>query len=113
MPWKSTWQCVKSGFDGDSFDPSHPSVKRPSRRVVPSRCDMLAATGQRRLGDARLAGQLHKGCLGSPVVPFYPFLGEGSPTKVDYRKKGTLIVTSLLAELGVHMCVRVRSWVTQ
>ena len=25
--------------------------------------------------------------LGSPVVPFYPFLGEGSPTEIDYRKK--------------------------
>ena len=27
--------------------------------------------------------------LGPPVVPFYPFLGEASPTKIDYRKKGT------------------------
>ena len=25
--------------------------------------------------------------LGPPVVPFYPVLGEGSPTKIDYRKK--------------------------
>ena len=26
--------------------------------------------------------------LGPPVVPFLsPFLGEGSPTKIDYRKK--------------------------
>ena len=25
--------------------------------------------------------------LGPPVVPFYPFLGEGSPAKIDYRKK--------------------------
>ena len=28
------------------------------------------------------------------------FLGEGSPTKIDYRKKGTLILTSLLEGLG-------------
>ena len=35
--------------------------------------------------------------LGLPVVPIYPFFGEGSPTKIDYRKKvGTLILTSLL-----------------
>ena len=27
------------------------------------------------------------------------FLGEGSPTKIDYRKKGTLILTSLLEDL--------------
>ena len=25
--------------------------------------------------------------LGPAVVPFYPFLGEGSPTKIDYRKQ--------------------------
>ena len=38
--------------------------------------------------------------LGPPVVPsFYPSLGEGSPTKIDYRKKGTLILTSLLEDL--------------
>ena len=35
----------------------------------------------------------------SPVVPFYPFLGESSPTKIDYTKKGTLILTSLLLGL--------------
>ena len=29
----------------------------------------------------------------------YSFLGEGSPTKIDYRKKGTLILTSLLEDL--------------
>ena len=34
-----------------------------------------------------------------PVVPFYPFLGEGSPTKIDYRKKGTHILNSLLEGL--------------
>ena len=25
--------------------------------------------------------------LGPPVLPFFPFLGEGSPTKIDYRKR--------------------------
>ena len=33
--------------------------------------------------------------LGLPVVPFYP---EGSPTRIDYRRMGTLILTSLLEE---------------
>ena len=37
--------------------------------------------------------------IGPPVMPFYPFLGEGSPTKIDYRKKGTLILTFLLEDL--------------
>ena len=27
-------------------------------------------------------------------MPFYPFLGEGSPTKIDYRKKGALILST-------------------
>ena len=37
-------------------------------------------------------------------MPFLPIscLGEGSPTKMDYRKKrGTLILTSLLEDLVV------------
>ena len=30
----------------------------------------------------------------------HPFVGwEGSPTKIDYRKRGTLILTSLLEDL--------------
>ena len=29
-----------------------------------------------------------------------PFLGKGSPTRIDYRKKGTLILTSLLEDLA-------------
>ena len=33
-------------------------------------------------------------------MPFLTlFLGEGSPTQMDYRKKGTLILTSLLEDL--------------
>ena len=39
--------------------------------------------------------------LGSPVVPFYPVFGEGSPTKIDYRKKGTLVLSSLLEDLDL------------
>ena len=35
----------------------------------------------------------------SPSSALYPFLGEGSPIKTDYRKKsGTLILTSLLED---------------
>ena len=35
------------------------------------------------------------------MVPTFTvsFLGESSPTKVDYRKKGTLFLTSLLEDL--------------
>ena len=49
--------------------------------------------------------RLYGACLGPPVVlvPFYNLLlGEGSPTKVDNRKKqGTLFLTSLLENLVV------------
>ena len=38
--------------------------------------------------------------LGPPVVPFLPYSGEGSPTKIDYPKKGTLVITSLLEDLA-------------
>ena len=40
-------------------------------------------------------------CL-DPPVPFYLLLGQGSPTKIDYRQKGTLILTSLLEDLAVN-----------
>ena len=39
--------------------------------------------------------------LGFAVVPFYPFWGKGSRTKLDNRKKGTLILTSLLEDLAI------------
>ena len=35
----------------------------------------------------------------SPSSALLPFFGEGSPTKIDYRK-GTLILTSLRQDLG-------------
>ena len=39
-------------------------------------------------------------CLArSPSSALLPFLGEGSPTKIDYREKGTLVLTSLLEDL--------------
>ena len=44
--------------------------------------------------------------LGPPVVPFYPFCGEGSPTKIDYRKKGALILTSLPEDLVLFVCLQ-------
>ena len=37
-----------------------------------------------------------------PSSALLPFVGEGSPTKIDYRKKGTLILTSLLEDLVVN-----------
>ena len=38
--------------------------------------------------------------LGPAVVPCYLSLGEGSPTKIDYRKRSALILTSPLEDLG-------------
>ena len=38
----------------------------------------------------------------SPGSALLPFLREGSPTKVDYRNKGTLILSALLEDLGLH-----------
>ena len=38
-----------------------------------------------------------------PSSAFYPFLGEGSPIKINYRRKsGTLILISLLEDLDVQ-----------
>ena len=40
-------------------------------------------------------------CTGSSALLPFLFWGEGSPTKIGYRKKGTLILTSLLEDLGL------------
>ena len=51
------------------------------------------------------------------MVLLYPFLGEGSPTKIDYRKKGALIPTSLLENLDIlvdstsHAIYKKEGWV--
>ena len=42
--------------------------------------------------------------LGPPVVPFHPFLGEGSPTKIDYAKKGALVLTTLQDRRNSMQC---------
>ena len=61
--------------------------------------------------SCRCAGRLGVVCatppvtLGPPVVPFYPFLGEGPPTK--NRRKGTLILTSLPEDL---VLIRAATW---
>ena len=47
--------------------------------------------------------KLESPVLGPPVVPFLTlfFSGEGSPTKIDYRKKGgSLVLSSLLEDLA-------------
>ena len=56
-------------------------------------------------GEVKYAFGERLSLLGPPVVPFYRFFfGEGSPAKIDYRQKITLILTSLLehrvAKLG-------------
>ena len=74
-----------------------PDQKLPSRQVLPDR-----AAGQRRRGLDQDGRTLVEGL--PPVVPLYRFvfLGEGSPAKIDSRKKKwcQLILTSLLEDLG-------------
>ena len=43
-------------------------------------------------------------------MPFYPVLGEGSPTKIDYTKNGRLILTSLLENLVTQSCIKLKPW---
>ena len=54
--------------------------------------------------------------LGPPVVFFSPlFFGEASPIKRHYRKRGTLILTSLLEDLEsliVQECQHQKAWLS-
>ena len=73
--------------------------------------DMARARGSAWLWGAERGAAL-KPLLGPPArCPFSPFLWVGweSPAKIDYRKKGTLIRTSLLEDLvlactGIDPC---------
>ena len=42
---------------------------------------------------------------------FYSFLGEGFFTKIDYGKKGTLILTSLLEDLEADFSTLGSTWI--
>ena len=47
--------------------------------------------------------------FGGALLPFL-FWGEGSPTKIEYRKDGTLIVTSPLEDLeGLRFDIKQKS----
>ena len=46
----------------------------------------------------------------SPVVPFYPFWGEGSPTKTDYREKIWYPYSNLSTGGPSHFCCFPQSW---
>ena len=51
---------------------------------------------------------LQAGQLGPPVVPFLTlFWGEGSPTKIDYRKSWYQLILSSLEDLVAHASQRV------
>ena len=43
-------------------------------------------------------------------MPFYPFLGEGSIAKRDYRTKGALILCSRLEDLERDTTRKTGSW---
>ena len=68
---------------------------------------LFAAQSQASQGVFKIEAGQFPIWLGPPVVPFYPFLGQGSPTKIDYRTRtGTLIPTSLLEDLVAQILTR-------
>ena len=70
---------------------------RLGSRVVVSSFQGGVLSGVPEMGD------IARFCFVFPRSPstalLSPFLGEGSPTNIDYRKKGTLSLTSLLEDL--------------
>ena len=72
-------------------------VTESNAQVVGRRGSRVGYRGTLYLGASLLQNRL--ALLGPPT-----FVGEGSPSKIDYRKKGTRILTSLLEDL-VCFCV--------
>ena len=75
----SWWEGSQSGLPYSEWDLYRPDVEGGCGRM---QWDVLALCRCIALG-IQAAGSY----LGSPVAPFYPFLGEGSPTKIDYNKR--------------------------
>ena len=95
---------------GDPYLPSSPKTNtQDSRRILltgPAAAAVTAGGGGFGCGDLGVSqkkvGRIAPGTvLGAAVVPFYPlFWLGGFPTKIDCRKKGTRILTSLREALG-------------
>ena len=62
---------------------------------------LLGNPGPRLGGPKQLRPTLLSRSFSSALLPFF---GEGSPTKIDCSKKGTLILTSLLEDLAIFCC---------
>ena len=50
------------------------------------------------MGRLQALGECLRGVFSRALLSSF-FVGEASPTKIDYRTKGTLILTSLLEDL--------------
>ena len=92
-PCSLVWIGLLGAWDGfsGSQEPGLQIQKHKSNPIQTTKCGFPEALGShsncngspceglRELGTVSL--------LGPPVVPFYPVLGEGSPTKIDYKKR--------------------------
>ena len=50
--------------------------------------------------------------LGPPVVPFYPFVGEGSPTKIDCGEKTSSTLILAGEKIGYQLILTSHFWRT-
>ena len=91
------WNCANLGGLGH-VPRTRPGGVRPLSQEGLQLMDFPPPSWTTPLSPFLFGGRLRLN-LGPPVVPFYPFWGEGSPTKIDYRKKGTLILSSLVEDL--------------
>ena len=83
-------QAQAAAGDAVSATAKAHSATATARRLEALRVEVAASSRKASPGNPFLG-------LGPPVVPFYPFLEEVSPTKIG--KMGTLILTSLLEDL--------------
>ena len=68
--------------------------------ATPTAGETPSGYGRGTYDSLQVQTELQGSLLGPVGGLFTPFLGEGSPTKIDYRKiKGTHILTPLLEDL--------------
>ena len=70
-----------------------------SKRLGPCAWGIFSGQHYGRAPWCNMEGMINDASLGAPSSALFPFFGEGSPIKIDCRKKGSLFLTSLLEDL--------------